>query len=149
MIDITVDFWVRLLLGHLAGDYIFQSASMALNKSRSYRVCAMHCAAYTATMAMWLSYELVFSTIPTVFFLAIVFCSHFVLDKTSVVQWILGKMGARTFKSAGMYRENSPEHEIYKQFYVAFTAIIHAVADNTLHFILLYLELLAMSVVPW
>ena len=149
MIGVAVDFWVRLLLGHLAGDYIFQSAKMALKKSSSYRVCAAHCAAYTATMAAWLSYELAFSTVPALIFLAIVFCSHFVLDKTHVVQWMLDKTGARTFKSAGAYREKSQEHEIYKQFYVAFTAIVHAVADNTMHFILLYLGLLAINAVPW
>lgn len=149
MIGVTVDFWIRLLFGHLVGDYIFQSESMALKKSGSYRVCALHCAIYTASVAAWLVPEMIGSALATAAFIAIVFCSHFAIDKSPLVQKLLGKIGARTFERAAKVVPSKEISEVSKQFYVAFTAIVHAVADNTLHFIVMYVGLAIINAVPW
>jgi hypothetical protein len=145
MIGGTVDFWIRLVLGHCTGDYGLQTAKMALGKGKSWRACAWHCTVYTASVAAWLIPEALQSPVPYIAFIAIVFASHLVLDKTPVVQWWLKKIGSRTFENAETYSAVKETRDIYKQFYVAFAAIVHAVLDNALHFLLMYLGLIAIG----
>lgn len=141
MFDTSADFYVRLLLGHLMGDYVFQTSRMALGKSKSCKTCSVHCLVYTLSVAIWLLPEILGSWSSTVIFLLIVFASHFVIDKSPFVQILLGKIGARTFKSTLEYCTSKDNAEIEKIFYVAFTSVVHAVADNTIHFIILYLAM--------
>lgn len=128
----TGDQLARLLLGHLVGDYLLQNDWMALNKKKRLPVAAIHCAIWTASVVTFVP-ELL-GVIPT----AAVFASHLLLDATDVVNRWLRLIRGRSYERAAAYVEQD-HPELYKRFYVAYTALVQAVADNTLHMLLLYL----------
>ena len=129
---LTADQLARLLLGHLLGDYLLQNNWMALNKKKHVGVAALHSAIWTACVVVLVPEFL--GVLPT----AAVFLSHLILDATDVVNRWLGLIGGRSFESARAYTDHD-NPELYKRFYVAYTALVQAVADNTLHLLFLYL----------
>jgi len=129
---LTGDQFARLLLGHLVGDYLLQNNWMALNKKRSLPAASAHCAIWTASVVAFVP-ELL-GVLPV----AAVFASHLLLDATDVVDRWLRLIGGRSTRSVQAYMEED-HPELYKRFYVAYTALVQAVADNTLHLVLLYL----------
>jgi len=130
------DIWFRLILGHLVGDYLLQNNWMALNKKKRFDAAIIHCNIYTMAIFGCLNLH-VQSFWWGVLIYASIFLSHFVFDKFDIVEWWLEKIGGRSYKSVGRYMQKS-EPEIYKQFYVAYTAIVQTMADNTLHLITMY-----------
>ena len=75
-----------LILGHLAGDFLFQTRWMALNKPHSYKALFIHSFVYTA-----------FVTISSFFFgglhvlsYVLIFVIHLILDKRDLLKWWLG-----------------------------------------------------------
>lgn len=130
---------VRALVGHMVGDYIFQSTWMALTKSKKtfegLRACSIHVLVYTlsvlAFMRVGFFQSPIFSWHPCVLFFSI-FIPHWIID-----HWSLGEMwskliGGRTkekiLKMSGVERE----------FGFAFYAPVYIAIDNTMHLLCLW-----------
>jgi hypothetical protein len=128
----TADLLVRLLLGHLVGDYLLQTNWMALNKKRHLWIAAVHSAVWTIAVVVFVP-ELL-----SVLAVAAVFGSHLLLDATDIVNAWLKLIGSRSYESVRAYQQED-HPELHKQFMVAYTALVQAVADNTLHLLFLYL----------
>lgn len=121
-----------LLLGHLAGDYLFQSKAMALGKTdkgwRGWSICIAHCVIYTLAVCVSL-----WDFRPAV--MAIVFFSHLPIDRWSLASVWLKIINGRDIAAAYLSREKTREIDI------AFSCLVYAVVDNTLHLILMWLAL--------
>jgi hypothetical protein len=124
------DLFVLALLGHLAGDYLLQTKAMALRKSqpgwRGAVTCTEHVLIYTAAVCLMLG-----SDRPLVWML--VFAPHWVIDRWSLASAWLKLIRGRTFAAA--YSSTEP----YRDFDIAFTSLVYAVVDNTLHLFSLWL----------
>lgn len=123
------DMFVLALLGHLLGDYMFQSKAMALKKSQKgfagLAWCTAHVLIYTlCVMLIWRHWD--------VKVLGLVFAPHFVIDRWSLAAHWLRLIRGRTFESAYHSKEQ------YREFDIAFTCLIYAVVDNTMHLWCLY-----------
>lgn len=124
------DLFIRMLLGHLVGDYLLQSERMAVQKSaagwQGWAWCLWHCTLYTAAIALfcWKAQPL---------FLALVFLSHLPIDRWSLAGAWLKRLGGRSISAA-----NSEPHA-YREIRIAFACLVYAVADNTMHLVLLWL----------
>ncbi len=127
----TADICFRLLLGHLVGDYLLASATMQTTKGQAGTLagwcwCAIHSAIYTAAVCLFLwRWEPLFA-------LAI-FHSHFWIDKFSLAEKWAQLTGGRTFAKAAA--EPDPAK---RPFSIAFTCLVYAVSDNTLHLLLMW-----------
>lgn len=62
----------------------------------------------------------------------LVFLSHYPIDRWSLASKWLKLIGGRTFMEAYESKEK------YREFDVAFSCIVYAVADNTMHLVLLW-----------
>ncbi len=148
----TADLVLRMLFGHLIGDYLLQSSNMALRKKQSIKWAAAHCFVWTLSVCVVMMPELfrlpLWSisgmSVTSAFFL--IWLSHFMLDygwgsKFGIVDRWLHLVDSRSFDKAIQYCNDSEHTDIEKQFMIAFTAIVQTVADNALHLIFLYLIL--------
>jgi hypothetical protein len=137
------ELFVLALLGHLAGDYLFQPKRMALAKSartwEGFGWCTLHVAIYTACVCcLWRSAN-------PVVWLA-VYLPHWFIDRYSLASLWLKLIRGRTFEAAA--RSSDP----HREFDVAFTALVYTVVDNTLHLFCLWgvIELLLRGTsTPW
>ena len=124
------DLFILALLGHLTGDYLLQSKKMALGKSesglRGVWWCTAHMILYTAAVCLflWTIHPLIIS---------LVFVPHWIIDRWSLASVWLKLIRGRTFEAAYQSKEK------YREFDVAFTCLVYAVADNTMHLITLWL----------
>lgn len=73
-----------LLIGHLLGDYVFQSDWMANNKKKKgidgFLVCSIHCLIWS--LFVYLS---AFSN-HSLFIVIVLFISHFIIDRTNMIK---------------------------------------------------------------
>jgi len=167
-------FWV--LVGHLVGDYLLQDKRMALTKGaktlEGVIVCLMHCILYSAavTVAACLALS---CTDPTRILIinCMVFLTHFPIDRWSLadkyLKLIRGRQLDEVFKEIPTHTGSSikpsikwrdTEYLLADKAHVAdvatrqaFTALVYAVADNTLHFLLMtagFAALLHLGVLP-
>lgn len=124
------DLFVRALLGHLVGDYLLQTNKMALRKSQpgwsGTLWCSFHCLVYTFSVCLFL-----WTIDPLI--IALVFISHYPIDRLSLASKWLKFIGSRDFMTAHYSKDE------YKDLDVAFSCLVYAVADNTMHLILLWL----------
>ena len=123
------DLFILALLGHLTGDYLLQSKKMALRKSEvglnGILWCTSHMIFYTAAVCLFLWTI----SLPVV---ALVFIPHWIIDRWSLAHSWLNLIHGRTFESAYQSKEK------YREFDIAFTCLVYAVADNTMHLITLW-----------
>ena len=124
------DLFARIVLGHLTGDYLFQSKLMALKKSEKGLAgllwCTFHCFIYTVSVCLFL-----WTVNPLI--VALIFLSHWPLDRWSLASKWLKLIRGRDFIQAYASREQ------YRDIDLAFSCLVYAVADNTMHLILLWL----------
>jgi len=124
--------FAKLVFGHLAGDYLLQSRSMAFNKGlpslRGLLWCTWHCLVYTAVMCLFL-----WTVNPGI--MALVFVSHWVIDRWSLAQKWLNLIGGRNFVQAWQSQQQ------YREIDIAFSILVYAVVDNTLHLLIIWLAL--------
>ena len=124
------DIYVRLILGHLFGDYMLQTKSMALAKSeKSYKgalVCALHSLIYTATIMIFLMRF-------NAFLFMLLFLSHYPIDRWSLASKWLDLIKGRNFVTAHMGKGE------YREIDLSFSCIVYTVVDNTMHFFLMWL----------
>jgi hypothetical protein len=122
--------FIRMLLGHLCGDYLLQSKSMALRKSEKgwlgWLWCLFHCIVYTASVCALVS------TIRPII-VVLVFLSHIFIDRWSLASTWLKLIRGRDFFQA--YRDKAQYWEID----LSFSCLVYAVVDNTMHLLLLML----------
>lgn len=134
----THDFFALLVLGHLVGDYLAQTKKMAMNKDGNAGMCAFHCLLYTAIVALF--------TFPVMHnYMAwpvLIFCSHFVIDYYSVADLWLELIEGRSLKDyLANGKKNIPkemDQDNYHALRGGFTALVYAVADNTMHLVSMY-----------
>lgn len=149
-------FWV--LVGHFVGDYLLQTKAMALTKTAKnldgWTLCLSHCLLYSLSVTVAAFFAL--GGVPAVSAYAIfgmVFVTHLPIDRWSLADKYLRLIGGRqldeVFKEATIAGPPSfPWKE--KEFLLAdkahvadvatrqaFTALVYAVVDNTLHFLLM------------
>ncbi|MFA5358621.1 MAG: DUF3307 domain-containing protein [Patescibacteria group bacterium] len=124
------DIFIRIVLGHLVGDYLLQTKHMALRKSdkgwTGVKQCLIHCFIYTATICL-------FAWWVDPLFIVLVFVSHYPIDRWSLGGAWLKMIRGRTFVAAYTSTDK------YREFDVAFTSIVYTVTDNTMHIVLLWL----------
>lgn len=124
------DVFAKILFAHLFGDYLLQTRNMALLKSekswRGFNWCTVHCLVYTVCFAIF------FWTVNPLF-LALVFLSHWPIDRWSLGQkWldlIRGRNLMIALNSKGAYREAE----------ILFAGLVYTVVDNTMHLFLLWI----------
>lgn len=131
-------FFETLLLGHLVGDYLFQNNWMAQRKGAHLLPCVVHCVFYTLTVCVFTS--------GSPWWAACVFLSHFPVDRWSLADKWLRLIGGRSITE---YLENghegvpafesSRQRDNYVVLRGGFSSLVYAVADNTLHLLLMVL----------
>jgi len=108
---------------------LFQSRTMALRKSEKgfngILWCTLHCLVYTLSVSVFL-----WTINPLI--VGLIFLSHWPLDKWSLASKWLNLIHGRDFIKA--YRSTEEYHEID----LAFSCLVYAVVDNTMHLILLW-----------
>lgn len=135
----TENFYINLLLGHLVGDYLLQNDWMALNKNKNELIgigaCLSHCIIYSLSVV-------IFTQIISLWWFILVFISHYFIDRYSLAEKWLRFYGSR---SVDKFARNGASLQIPDKFDVmschilkgSFTALVYAVADNTMHLILM------------
>jgi hypothetical protein len=126
------DLFARIVFGHLVGDYLLQSKAMALNKGlvgfKGVAWCSWHCLIYTTAMCLFLwTFEF--------WIIALVFFSHWAIDRWSWGQKWLNLIRGRDFIQAYTGRGQ------YREIDIAFSCLVYAVVDNTLHLLIIWLAL--------
>lgn len=106
------------LVGHMVGDFLFQTHWMAINKKRQHLHCFIHVSLYC--LSIWL-----FTGWPWWAVLLTFWC-HFIQDRTQLVAWLMDHTGKADFR-----KQLAPWAEI--------------VVDNTLHLVQLYLTAQAVA----
>ena len=144
-----MEWFVGLLLGHLAGDYIFQNSWMALNKKNYLSICTLHCTIYTLCVCSGLY---LFGNINPSFLLLLgIFFSHFILDATSIVNKWMDFYGISSYMSCVSYKSNKNRHHKVPDWdrvmtssqivQTAFGTFCYIAVDNTIHLIMMSLFL--------
>ena len=132
------DLFILAIFGHLLGDYFFQNKTMALKKSDKGKIgiqwCTGHCLLYTVLVCL-LTWQ-IFSP----WFALSVFIPHWLIDRFSLANLWLKLIRGRTFESA--YGGGLG----YRDFDVAFTAIVYTIVDNSMHFFCLWISLRLLAV---
>ena len=136
----------ELLLGHLVGDYLFQTDFMALNKTKNtlkgWIAAIIHCIFYTfAVCLMMNNYDMLW--------IIIVFFSHFFIDKFNLGEIYMDKIkghGLKKFINENNWINNlkyspNPINDISRETIIkgGFTTFVYAVTDNTMHLVLMFL----------
>ncbi len=123
------DIFARILLGHLVGDYLLQNKAMALKKSEKGLSgivwCTIHSIIYTASVCLFL-----WTVNPLLVLL--VFISHWPIDRWSLASKWLKLIRGRDFLAAYSSTEK------YREIDISFSCLVYAVADNTMHLVLLW-----------
>jgi hypothetical protein len=125
----------EMLLGHCAGDYLFQNDILALNKGKNtflgWIMCIAHCVIYTLSVCIFMSnYSLEW--------MGFVFLSHFIIDKFSLAESWSKMIKA---KSLQQFLDDNKNQTItaMDSLIAGFTTFTYAVKDNTMHLILMTL----------
>lgn len=132
------DWFIRILLGHLVGDYLLQSKKMAIRKSQKglsgFFWCTIHSAIYTASVCLFL-----WTIDPLI--VGVVFLSHWPIDRWSLATKWLKLIRGRDFIAALKSKQQSWEIDL------SFSCIVYTIVDNTLHLIILWLAIGGMKLI--
>ena len=114
------------LILHGIGDYFNQNDWMALNKKKKgltgFLACFVHCLTYS------LPFLLIGSPVAVLF----IFLTHFILDRTHIVEWALAyRNGVKDIENFG-FKHDRP---------FAITIWLSIITDNLCHLICNYLAL--------
>ena len=130
----------EMLLGHLMGDYLFQTEWMAMNKSKNnmegVKAAIVHCLLYTFAVCLFMwNFQPIW--------ICAVYLSHFPIDK-----FALGEKYMHYLKGKGMKDYVKKDNDNWKSINNlnrydvlegGFTSVVYTVTDNTMHLILMYL----------
>jgi len=133
--------WVfALLIAHLSADYLFQGKYIALNKTKDWKVCFLHCVIYVVCVALWLLY---FGYPVTWLIAGLVFLSHFPIDYFTFGKYneTIPALWLRLIGGRNIIDEQNDDASPNKEIRVAFACACYLITDNSMHFILLVLFL--------
>jgi hypothetical protein len=83
------------IIGNLVGDYLLQNDWMALNKKSRSFPCVVHCTLWTVAVCMfagWYKWQVV----------SILFLTHFIQDRTQIIQFWMKTIGQSKFGTPPM-----------------------------------------------
>jgi hypothetical protein len=80
------------IIGHLVGDYLIQNDWMALNKKKKTLNCAVHVTLWTAAVCFFAGWW----TVPAV---ALLWVTHFIQDRTTIINGFMNLIGQKQFAS--------------------------------------------------
>lgn len=149
---------IALLLGHMVGDYWFQSDKMALNKSKKGREgrlwCNIHCFAYSLCVAFFVVFggwscsylrndlttlNAFFGNLSLAFLIA--FITHYPIDRISFASKWMKWFNIVDFEKAPPEVNNNLTH--YNRPCVNlrsfFVAPVYMVIDNSMHLVLMWI----------
>lgn len=113
-----------LLLGHIFGDYFFQTHNMATKKTNDSSWCMLHCLVYGVCVCLCLLVVLDVRTVVLMF--PIVLLSHYPIDRYSLAAKFISWKGGP--ESGNMFFPS-----------------IYIVIDNTTHILIMYFMLLVLT----
>jgi len=126
------DLFARIVLGHLVADYLLQPMEMAIHKTDrtwyGFNCCLVHCLIYTAVVCLFL-----WTMNPLI--AGLVFLSHFPIDRYSLATFWLKMIGGRDILTE--FKSTIAENP-YREIGLPFSCFVYAVADNTMHLVLLW-----------
>ena len=135
---VVILIFVKVVLGHFVADFWLQPKRMALGKKEpgwtGFGWCLLHCAIYTTVVCLFL-----WNSHPAV--IAIVFASHWPLDRYSLTNKWMKLIGGRTFEGAYLSKDK------FREFDISFTCNVYTIADSTAHITLMWLALSQIEVV--
>jgi hypothetical protein len=135
--DIFGKLFAALILGHLIGDYLLQTRGMAMNKTGNTLRCMFHCLVYTVAVSIC-----TWPHINGLWWSMLVFASHFPIDRWSLADKWLDFIDGRSLKHFMVHgKEDIPvsmDYENYHSLRGGFTAVVYAVADNTMHLAIMW-----------
>ena len=124
--------FIKLLFGHVFGDYFLQSNVMAENKNKKGLKgavwCTIHCLIYTASVCLFLW------TI-NIWVALIVFITHWPIDR-----WSLAQKWMDLVKSRNIMRKFQSKNP-YRDIQLVFSCIVYIAVDNFSHLILMFYSL--------
>lgn len=132
-----------LIVGHLVGDYLFQNDWMAMNKKKpsllGFAACLLHCLVYSACVVVFLYWPTVFDGSLITFWqvfvaMNIAFWSHFVIDRTYIVDQWMTFFGQTTWATL-----EKIEDEQLRNTRKLYVPLVQIAIDNTAHIALMYL----------
>lgn len=122
--------FIGIVLGHFVADWCLQPKKMSIRKSeKSWTgifLCLGHCLIYTASVCL-ISWH--FSPL----FAILVFASHFPIDRWSLAGKWLRLIGSRDIRTEFFSKDQLRDVQL------SFSCLTYAVADNTMHILLLWL----------
>ena len=134
----------EMLLGHLMGDYLFQTEWMAMNKSKNtlegWIVATVHCLLYTLAVCLFMwNFQLIW--------IVAVFLTHFPIDKFALgekyMHYLKGKgmkdyvkKDESNWKLINNLNNNLNRYDVLEG---GFSAVVYTITDNTIHLVLMYL----------
>lgn len=129
------DLFIRIVLGHLIGDYLLQSKKQAINKTEAGSAglawSLWHCSLYTASVCL-----MMWDFRPSV--MVLVFLSHWPIDRFCLGDKWLRLIGGRDLYAIYYSGEKYAEVEPSTIIGLGFGCVVYAVVDNTLHLLLLW-----------
>jgi len=132
------DFIIRLIFGHIVGDYLLQNIWMAVDKKKEIIPCIIHCLIYTISICVFIFPEIIVKGIlDIIFILILVFMSHYILDAATIVDKFLHLIGGRSWDNTKDLA-NKCFSTYESNIIVSYTVLVHAGIDNGLHLIMLY-----------
>ncbi len=145
------DPFASILIGHMIGDYLLQNKWMAMNKSASHFKCAVHCLLYTLAVTAT-TFPLFIGLDPFIRFVLWplwVFVSHFEIDRYGLADKWLKLIRGRSLEEFIEHGEEGIPTKLkqvanYHALRGAFTGLVYAAADNTMHLVLMYYAALAL-----
>ena len=155
---------LALILGHMAGDYLFQSDKMALNKSGDYLNnlskrtgitgftnsgwCTLHCVIYAICVATFViidgwrcSYDnLSTAALSWLMVYTVAYATHYPIDRYSF-GWTWMKWFGQTKFSDTYYIDDDDSIPVITSLRALFVPLVYVAIDNTLHLILMWVAL--------
>jgi hypothetical protein len=135
--------FILALLGHLAGDFLIQPKSMALGKSNKgwegFHHCTVHVILYTAVVFAWLYHPMTLRE--SIIVIASIAIPHWIIDRYSLASLWLRMIRGRTFEGVNTWQSRGMK---FREWDIAFTAIVYTVTDMTLHLLCLLLPIYLM-----
>ncbi|NTW22472.1 DUF3307 domain-containing protein [Candidatus Falkowbacteria bacterium] len=130
------DLFIRIILGHLIGDYLLQSKKQAINKTEPGLIglawSLWHCLLYTGSVCL-----MMWDFRPSVALL--VFLSHWPIDRFCLGDKWLRMIGGRDLYAIYYSGEKYAEVEPSTIIGLSFGCVVYTVVDNTLHLLLLWI----------
>jgi len=143
------DIFVNLLFGHLVGDYILQSKSIAVKKSASNGVATLHVAIYTLAVLLFTFPFHNFHLGQYYLWVAAIFVPHYLIDRYSLADKWLKLINGRSLEDffengrkdipISQYANDADnKRDNYHILRGGFTTLVYTVTDNTFHLICLW-----------